>query len=64
VVGIVILLSLHQRRLISQAADRLPPEARGDFIEQAARSQCRQYHDVDVSRACRLALRAVERMAV
>ena len=61
----MILLSLHQRKLISQAADSLPPEARGAFIEAVARrlSQCRLYHDCDVSRAVRLALRVVERSA-
>jgi hypothetical protein len=32
----VILLSLHQRKLISQAADSLPPSQRGDFIECVA----------------------------
>ena len=57
----MILLSLHQRKLITQAAHRLPPSQRGDFIEQVASrlSKCIKYHDHDVSRACRLALRAI-----
>jgi len=33
----MILLSLHQRRLITQAADRLPASQRGAFIEGVAR---------------------------
>jgi hypothetical protein len=61
----MILLSLHQRKLISQAADRLPERQRGEFVSQVARrlSECRKYHDHDVTRACRLALRAIERTA-
>jgi hypothetical protein len=61
---IMILLSLHQRRLISRAADSLPSSRRGASIEQVARrlGQCVPYRDVDVARACRLALRAVERV--
>jgi hypothetical protein len=45
--------------MISQAADVLPPSQRGIFIEQVARrlSKCCQYHDHDVTRACRLARR-------
>ena len=59
----MILLSLHQRKLISQAADSLSPSQRGNFIAEVATrlSKCIKYRDVDVARACRLALRAVER---
>jgi hypothetical protein len=45
VAGIVILLSLRQRKLISQTADTLPPSQRGDFIEGVAArlSKCFRY---------------------
>jgi hypothetical protein len=61
----MILLSLHQRKIISQIAATLPPSRRGDFIAAVASrlSQCRKYSDGDVSRACRLALRRLERAA-
>jgi hypothetical protein len=60
----MILLSLHQRKLIAQAADRLPEPQRGTFVAEVASrlGQCRRYSDFDVGRACRLALRAVERI--
>jgi hypothetical protein len=62
----MILLSLHQRKLVSNAANSLPPKARDQYIEQVARrlSQRRQYHDHDVARAVRPALRAVARTAM
>jgi hypothetical protein len=62
VVG-VIALSLHQRRLVSDAADRLPRSWRDAFITQVARrlGQCIKYSDADVSRAVRLARKALER---
>jgi hypothetical protein len=58
-------LSIHQRKIISQGADHLPPSQRGDFIQCVARrlSKCIRYSDRDVSRACQLALRALERAA-
>jgi hypothetical protein len=44
----------------------LPISLRGDFISGVARrlGQCVKYSDADVSRACRLALRAIERAGV
>jgi hypothetical protein len=49
-----LLLSLHQRKLISQAADSLSPSQRGNFIAEVATrlSKCIKYRDVDVARAC------------
>jgi hypothetical protein len=60
----MILHSIHQPKLVAQAADRLPPAQRGDFITGVAVRLSRfvKYSDADVSRACRLALRALERV--
>jgi len=61
----MILLSIHRRKLVAQAADRLPPSQRGYFVEQVAcrLSGCIKYSDVAVGRTVRLALRTIERTA-
>jgi hypothetical protein len=57
----MICLSIHQRSLVAKAAADLSEQQRGEVVTEVAvrLSQFRRYSDADVSRAVRLALRAL-----